>query len=122
MRALIDRTSGFRILAFSCVLLSALGSSACTPWPRHGTGGLAEQYPTASPRIVALEYRFAELVKLGGDRFMPAMMDEVRGLLTRARREFAGGLLRDADHTMHEAERYMAEVEFRLRRGRNRYG
>lgn len=91
----------------------ALTASACD-WPQAGTGGLAERQPAPTPAIEQANNTLERLSVAGGDRYAAADMFEARTLLTRARRQYAGGLTTGADADMARLNVAIGRIETRL--------
>ena len=91
----------------------ALSASACD-WPQAGTGGLAERQPALTPAIEQASTALDRLSAAGGDRYAAADMVDARTLLTRARREYAGGLTTAADADMARLNVAIERIESRL--------
>jgi hypothetical protein len=85
----------------------------CVAWPETATGGLAEMYPSTSPRLKRLELRFVGLANGPAANMAPAMLIEARGYLIRAKREHAGGLLVDAEASADQVETILTLLEAR---------
>lgn len=51
------------------------------------------------------------LAGAGADTRMPARMGEARELLIRARREHAGGLVKDAEYTLGTVDTMLSSIE-----------
>lgn len=83
----------------------------CAPWPGEATGGLAERHPTDWSAGTAMEERFVALLKAGADARMPARMLDARDLMIRARREYAGGLVKDAERTLGAVDVMLSSIE-----------
>ena len=115
MRALINRLScQSAVLAF----LVITGLQACTPWPGPATGGFAERHPTDWPPLIALEHRYNGAVQAGAERWTAGPIVDARLLLTRAQREYEGGLIEDADLTLSKADGLLTFIERELSRHR----
>lgn len=98
-----------------CLLMFAfaLTASACD-WPQAGTGGLAERQGAPTPAIEQANTTLDRLSAAGGDRYAAADMVEARTLLTRARRQYAGGLTTGADADMARLNVAIERIETRL--------
>lgn len=108
-------------LAFAfCAPLPLAGLGGCVPWPGYATGGLAERHPTESPEIVLLESRYEALAEAGAMQSSAARMTETNLMLMRARREFAAGLVEDAQHSAMQVDAMLAVMERDIRPGRPR--
>ena len=99
------------MMLIASIVAAPLVTGGCAMWPPHGTGGLAELYATESEAILKLESRYRRLRRSVAATRMPAAMFEARRLLVRARREHAGGLHMDADHTIAMADDMIREME-----------
>lgn len=93
------------ILALTLVL------GACTPWPEHGNGGLAERHYNGWGPLLVLRDRYQALTLSGADRYFPGRLVEIRNLMARATREHEGGLAADALVTVSRAGDLMTLVE-----------
>jgi hypothetical protein len=71
----------------------------CTPWPGRAEGGLAERYDIENPISAELRARYEAVVARGAAQRTPARLLEVKGVIIRAHREWAGGLHIDAERT-----------------------
>lgn len=91
----------------------ALAASACD-WPQAGTGGLAERQSAPTPATEQANNTLDRLSAAGGDRYAAADMVEARTLLTRARRQYAGGLTTGADADMARLNVTIERIETRL--------
>ena len=91
----------------------ALSAAACE-WPQAGTGGLAERQPAQTPAIEQAGVTLDRLSAAGGDRYAAADMVDARMLLTRARREYAGGLMTAADTDLARLKVTIERIETRL--------
>jgi hypothetical protein len=91
----------------------ALTASACD-WPQAGTGGLAERQRAPTPAIEQASSALDRLSAAGGDRYAAADMVDARTLLTRARRQYAGGLTIAADADMARLNVTIERIETRL--------
>ena len=91
----------------------ALAASACD-WPQAGTGGLAERQRAPTPAIEQASTALDRLSAAGGDRYAAADMVDARTLLTRARRQYAGGLMIAADADMARLNVAIERIETRL--------
>ncbi len=91
----------------------ALAASACD-WPQAGTGGLAERQRAPTPAIEQASTTLDRLSAAGGDRYAAADMFDARTLLTRARRQYAGGLTTGADADMARLNVTIERIETRL--------
>lgn len=97
------------IVPASVVLALAVLLGACGgPWPEAGTGGLAERHVVSDAAFDQASETLDRLTAEGGERYAAADMVEARLLLTRARREKAGGL---AEAAAMDLERFKATVE-----------
>lgn len=83
------------------------------PWPQRGTGGLAEMQPSESPRLMQLELRLYALSQGRAVDYAPGMLLQAREFLVRAKREFAGGLVGDAEYTSDQLEFILVQLEAR---------
>ena len=88
-------------------------TSACD-WPQAGTGGLAERQRAPTPAIEHASTTLDRLSAAGGDRYAAADMFDARTLLTRARRQYAGGLTIAADADMARLNVTIERIETRL--------
>lgn len=91
----------------------ALSATACE-WPQAGTGGLAERQRAQTPAIEQAGATLDRLSAAGGDRYAAADMVDARMLLTRARREYTGGLLAAADTNLARLNVTIERIETRL--------
>ena len=103
--------------AIGLALVASLG--ACNAWPEAGTGGLAERAVQANEAFEKASETLDRLTVEGGDRYAAADMVEARLLLTRARREQAGGLVDAATMDLERFKAMAERIELRLgaRRG-----
>ena len=85
--------------------------AGCAPWPGEATGGLAERHPSDWVQGRQIEERYMTLANAGADMRMPARMGEARELLIRARREHAGGLIKDAAYTLGAVDTMLSSIE-----------
>ena len=103
-------TPGTWLVLFALIVATA-GLEACTPWPGLATGGLAERHQSDWRALLDLEARYDAVQLAGADRFAAGAMVEARLLLTRAQREYEGGLLEDSNHTLTQADSLIASIE-----------
>ena len=106
------------ILPTAIALALAASLGACG-WPEAGTGGLAERSAHANAAYEKAAETLDRLTVEGGDRYAAADMVEARLLLTRARREQAGGLVDAANMDLERFKAAVDRIELRLgaRRG-----
>ena len=90
-----------------------LSATACA-WPQAGSGGLAERQRAQTPAIEQASATLDRLAAAGGDRFAAADMVDARLILTRARREYAGGMTVAADANMTRLGTAIDRIESRL--------
>ena len=109
MRLHIKALGNWRVVL--AMFVATAGLEACTPWPGPATGGLAERRQTDWRPLLNLEARYNAVQLAGADRFAAGAMVEARLLLTRAQREYEGGLLEDSNLTLTQAERLIALIE-----------
>lgn len=113
-------------------LAMALGSVACTRWPEHGAGGMAEIRVPARPECnTCLEYpdpswdelntqlqlvrgHLDTLVLRGADACLPAHVATARERQRRITRALHGGLPLDAQNDLIIQRDRLAELERRL--------
>ena len=91
------------------VLLVLLGG--CAPWPASSHGGYAERHETDSEAIEKLDRRFEALLRLGAFEMAAARTLDVKLLLVRARREYAGELYGDYFDTIAQVDVLLAQLE-----------
>lgn len=82
-------------------------------WPSEGTGGLAER-GKAEPAFAEAIATLDSLEARGADRFAAGDLAEARLILTRARREQAGGLSAAAEQDMVRLKASFERIETRL--------
>ena len=106
------------ILPTAIALALAASLGACG-WPEAGTGGLAERSAHANAAYEKATETLDRLTVEGGDRYAAADMVEARLLLTRARREQAGGLVEAAAMDLGRFNATVDRIELRIgaRRG-----
>ena len=104
--------------AIALALVATLGACG-SPWPQAGTGGLAERSAMANESYEKAAETLDRLTVEGADRYAAADMVEARLLLTRARREQAGGLVEAATMDLGRFNATVDRIELRLgaRRG-----
>ena len=105
-------------MAVALSLVASLGACG-SPWPQPGTGGLAERSAYANESYEKAAETIDRLTLEGGDRYAASDMVEARLLLTRARREQAGGLVDAATMDLERLKATTDRIELRLgaRRG-----
>ncbi len=104
--------------ALALAMASTVGACGAA-WPEAGTGGLAERQAVGGATFDQAGETLDRLTAEGGDRYAAADMVEARLLLTRARREQAGGLIDAATMDLERFKATVDKIELRLaaRRG-----
>jgi hypothetical protein len=90
------------------------------PYPEVGQGGFAEWQAIENPRARALQDRLEAAQRRGAERYAAAAFADASLLLTRCRRELAGGLMIDARTDLDRLERQIAAMEAALERAPRR--
>jgi hypothetical protein len=108
-------------------LLCACALSGCAllkaePWPKAGSGGLAEFMPITDDQVEALSERLELLRRRDAGTFAASDFAEAETKLTRIRRELAGELFADGNQDMESLEALIASIERKLARGASSKG
>jgi hypothetical protein len=106
-------TSGLalRIAERGAILALLVLLGGCAPWPASSHGGYAERHETDSEAIEKLDRRFEVLLRLGASEMAAARTLDVKLLLVRARREYAGELYSDYFDTIAQVDFLLARLE-----------
>lgn len=109
-----------RMALFGAVVLS----TACSTWPEHGVGGVAELRGTKlenSQRVIAVNHMLslaqAEFVSLKRDGLracLPGSENQIEMMLARSKRELHADMLADAASDLYKLNTVLAEVRCRL--------
>jgi hypothetical protein len=103
---------------FALALICCAATSGCVTnfesWPSAGTGGFAEWEQMSNPRVEALDAQLRQARLNGAETFAAGAYADAELLLTRCRRELAGGLQIDADADLDRLQIDVTEMNASL--------
>ena len=106
-----------RLVPFALCILAA-----CSPWPPHGQGGMAEvdagrRDIVEDVRLTCARERIEALTRRGGGNAFPAMLHVANLQWTRAARAQAGGMNLDAAEDLERLKAILDELQGQLPEG-----
>lgn len=120
--ALLRRAGSSPAAAALAIVILCSTVSGCALWPGYGGGGWAERHPVDCPEVLPLMERLDALDRRGASAFHKGRMVDADLMIVRARRELAGGLKKDAQFSMYQADLILTAIENDMARSSARSG